>query len=157
MADRDRQRVGGVRARELDPRQQETDHVLDLLLGGVADAHHRFLDRVRGVFADREPRLGRREQRDPARLSQLERADRVLVDEGLLDRRGLGGVLGDDRAQPAVKQREPRAKLARAGADHAVGQVRQPRPVGPDDAPAHVLQPGVDADDLHACPVFSDR
>jgi hypothetical protein len=45
-----------------------------LLLGGVAVAHHRRLDFHRAILANFDILFGGREQRDAARLAELQRA-----------------------------------------------------------------------------------
>jgi hypothetical protein len=55
VADRDGQRIGGVRPRDLHAGQMQAHHVGDLHLGGMADADHRLLHRIRRIFPDREP------------------------------------------------------------------------------------------------------
>ena len=57
MADRHRQRIRSVRPGQIDPRQQQLHHVLNLHLVGVADPDHRLLDRVWGVFRHRDTLL----------------------------------------------------------------------------------------------------
>ena len=72
MADRHRQRVGGVLARREARRQQHAHHHRDLRLVGVAVAHDRLLDEIGGVFLDHEAGERGRGERDPARLPELQ-------------------------------------------------------------------------------------
>jgi hypothetical protein len=62
------------------------DHVLHLLLAGVAVAHDRLLHLQRGVLGDREAGQHRRADRRAARLAERERRLGIDVDEHLLDR-----------------------------------------------------------------------
>ena len=55
MADRDRERVGGIGGRH-HARQQAADHHGDLMLVGVACADDRLLHQIGGVFEHREAR-----------------------------------------------------------------------------------------------------
>ena len=92
VAQRHRQRVGGVglwRAVEL---EQAHHHGLHLLFAGVAVADHRLLDLQRGVFGNRQIGQHQRRQRRAARLAQQQGRGRVDVDEHLLDG-GFGGLV----------------------------------------------------------------
>jgi hypothetical protein len=61
--------------------------MFDLMLFGMADADHHFLYRIGRVFRHIEAGARRDQHRDPAGLAEFQRADRVLVDEGLFDSR----------------------------------------------------------------------
>ena len=74
---------------------------------------HHLLHRVRRVLGHRQPRLRRHQQRDAARLPELQRAGGVLVDEGLLDRRRLGPERQQHRGQRRVQAAEPRRERRR--------------------------------------------
>ena len=89
MADRNRQGISGIRIGRDGTRQQQLDHMVNLLLGRVADADHRLFDHVGGILKYRKPRLCRHQHRDAARLPQLQRTHRVFVDKGLLHRHFL--------------------------------------------------------------------
>ena len=54
-------------------RQQEADHHLHLLLGGVAGADHGALDLLGGVFVTGEPGVRCGQQHHAAGMAQLER------------------------------------------------------------------------------------
>jgi len=86
VADRDRQRIGGVAGR-LDAGQQAADHHGDLALVGVARAGHRLLHEIGGILEHRQAGPRRRQHDDAARLAELQRRSRIDVHEGLLDRR----------------------------------------------------------------------
>ena len=53
----------------------------------MAVADHGLLDEIGGIFGDRQAGERRRDERDAARLAELQRRLRIAVDEGLLDRR----------------------------------------------------------------------
>ena len=112
MAERDRQRVGGVRPGQHHPRQLQPHHVLDLRLLGVADARPPPSSPRSAHTRRRAARLRRHQQRDPARLPELQRPGRVLVDEGLLDRRRLRrpGDAPPRSARRAASRAAPRGR-----------------------------------------------
>ena len=95
VGDRDGERVGGIGAGDRGAGQQPLDHRVDLRLFGIAVADHRLLDQPGGIFADLEPGAGGDHQHHPARLAELQGRLRVLVDEHLLDRGGVGRAIGD--------------------------------------------------------------
>jgi hypothetical protein len=72
---------------------------VDLGLVRAARADDRFFHQGRRIFPDGDSAAARAEQRDAARLTQLQRRLRVLVDEYFLDRGGIGPVLGEDRLE----------------------------------------------------------
>ena len=92
VGDRHRERVGGIGAGHRDPGQQHLEHRLDLRLLRPPGADHRLLDQPRGVLGDRQRSLPASRQHRAARLRQLERRLRVLVEEHFLDRRAVGRV-----------------------------------------------------------------
>ena len=154
MADGDRKRVGFVGA--LHPRlgQQEADHRLDLPLLGVARAGHRLLDQVRRILGDQQPAHCRRQQRHAARLPELQRRARVVVDEGLLDRRFLRHEAGDDAgdALEQLAQAIGEVIVGRRG-DEPARHIAQAHAIAVDDAPAGAAQARIDADDAcDGCP-----
>ena len=90
MGDGGRQRVGGIGLVHAAGGQQALDHELHLSLAGMARTHHAFLDVVRGIFRDLEPRLGRRQQRHGAGMAELQGGGRIARHKGLLHRHGRG-------------------------------------------------------------------
>ena len=58
VAERDGERIGRIRAGDLDPGKLQPHHVFDLPLVGMAHADHGLLDLVGSVFADRDPGCG---------------------------------------------------------------------------------------------------
>ena len=117
MADRDRERVGGVVGpRQLLEREQGLDHPLHLVLGGAAGAADGALDLLRRVGPARDAALAGRQQHDAARLPDRERRAHVGAEVELLDRDRLGPVL--------VQQLDTRAWIvASRAAGSALGEV----------------------------------
>ena len=72
VGDRNGQRVGGIRAGDLYPRQQSLDHRMDLRLFGAPGPDHRFLDQAGGIFADIETSPRGDHQCDASCLAQLQ-------------------------------------------------------------------------------------
>ena len=103
VADRDRERIGGVvRRRRRVEAEQQLDHLLHLVLLRAAEADDRALDLGRRVLGDRQPRLRRRQQRDAARVPELQRAAHVARVEDVLDRDAVRAVRGEQRREPGV-------------------------------------------------------
>ena len=94
VGDRYGERIRGVGAGDLRSGKKARDHGVDLRLLGAAGADDGFLNERRGIFADRDSRSRRAHQSNAARLTELERRLRVLVDEHFLDRGGVGLMLG---------------------------------------------------------------
>ena len=151
MADRDRERVGGVvRVRHLVEREDRLHHPPHLLLVGAAVAADRLLDTRRCVFGARETGGRRGDEHGSARLPDGERDAGVCADERFLQGDGIRGVQADqlldaleDREQPSL-QTLPRRRAPPPVAD------------GP-DAPAVDLnnpvpacsRPWIDAENSH--------
>ena len=104
MADRDRQCIGGiVRGWRLGEAEQQLHHLLHLLLLGAAVADDRALDRppARTTTTGR-PASDGREQRDAARLTELQRAAHVAGVKDVFDGDAIGLMARDERLQPFV-------------------------------------------------------
>ena len=138
-------------ARRLRLRQQHADHHLDLLLVGMADADHRLLDEVGGIFGDAQARHRRHHQRDAARLAELQRRLRIAVDEGLLDRRLVR------REDPRSRRRCPSCNCRSRSASGRVPSLStQPQPTKAslvpsrdDHAPAGLPKAGIETEDAN--------
>ena len=118
VADRDRERVGGVVGLgRLGEPEQRADHLLDLVLGGGAAAADRHLHRLRRVVEAGDPALAGGEHRDAARLADGDRRAHVLAEVEVLERDRGRLVPGD--------------QLARARRGCAPGAARRARPAGP--------------------------
>lgn len=148
VGDGDGERIGGVWPGDGDAGEQMADHGVDLLLFGGAGADYRLFDQPRRVFANRDARSRQAKQRDAARLHQLQRRLRVLVDVDFLNRRCLGPMLGEQRGKRRVERQQALGQRCLAvGAQLTVGQVRQPVALGADQAPAGGAKAGVKAED----------
>jgi len=91
--------VSGIRAGDLYAGKKAHDHRVDLRLLGIADPDYGLLHQPRRIFADVEAGTSRGHDHHPARLPQLQRRLRVLVDEDFLDRGAVGPVVGDQRVE----------------------------------------------------------
>ena len=99
MTNRNRQCIRRIGTVDLYTRQMEAPHMVNLRLGGMTHADHGFFHRIGRIFPDHQPELRRNQQRDPPRLPQFQRGDRILVDEGIFHRRRLRGVLLHHKGQ----------------------------------------------------------
>jgi GTP pyrophosphokinase len=146
VADRDGERVRGIRLQLHLDREQLFDHVSDLRLLGTARTHHRELDRARRVFVHAQRHRNRRESRT-ARLAELERAIRVLRQKHSLDRDLLGTVrrdqLDDFRVDDAQAIREWSARRG----DAALGDDAQGAVIAVDDAETGAQTPRIETQD----------
>jgi len=70
VADRDRQRIGGVLP-GIDTGQKQSDHHGDLVLVGVTGSDDRLFHQVRRILENRQAGPGRRQHDDAARLTVL--------------------------------------------------------------------------------------
>ena len=148
VGDRHGERVGGVGARDLHSGEEPLDHGVDLGLFSPAGADHRFLDQPRRIFADRDSEARGGEQDDAPSLAELQGGLRIVVDEHLLDRRAFGAMLGEDGEKLAVEGEQPVGKSGlRIGSNLAVGDMAEPVPVRPDEAPAGAAKPRIKAED----------
>ena len=101
VADRDRERVGGVaRVRQLVEAEDRLHHPLHLLLVGVAVAAHRLLDAGRRVLDALNAGGRRGDEHGAPRLPDGERDAGVGADERLLQGDGIRGVLRDQLLPP---------------------------------------------------------
>jgi hypothetical protein len=151
MADRDRERVGGmVRRRHLVEREDRLHHLPDLLLVRPAVAAHGLLHGRRGVLSarDADGRCG--DEHGPPGLSDGECDAGVCADVRLLQGDGIRGVLGDQLLD-AREDREQTSLRTLSGR-------RSPPPVarGPeapsaslDDSVPACSRPRVDTKNLH--------
>ncbi len=126
--------------------------MFDLPLLGVTHADHRLLHGVRRILPDGDPGLRRHEHRDAARLTELQRAGRVLVDEGLLHGRGVGREPRHDLGQLRMEAQEPDGQVVPVGAADPVGDMDEPASRDVDHTPAKHPQPRVDAQHPHFPP-----
>ena len=152
VADRDRQRVGGVVGpRQLGEREQRLDHPLDLVLGRAAGAADRALDLLGRVGGAADAALAGGEHDHPARLADRERRAGVGAEVQVLHRHRVGRVLVHQRADALVDAR-PGGRRRRAPASVSItppsSATRRAAVVG-DDAVAGVGHARIDAEDDH--------
>ena len=152
MAERDGQRVSDVVwGRRLLEVEEQLDHLLHLVLLCTAVADDRALDRCGRVGHDRHAGFRGGEQRDAARLAELERTAHVAGVKYVLDRDAVGPMLHDERLQPVVNRvqlvRECRARRTRERAtDHEYVAAADPL----DAAVAGAARAWIDPEDPHA-------
>ena len=132
VADRDRERVGGVVGpRQLVEREQGLDHPLDLVLGGAAGAADGALDLLGRVGPARDPALAGGQQHHPAGLPDGERRARVGAEVQLLDRHRLRPVLVEQ-----LGRRARGSSASRAAASAPARSAPRPRRAPPSARPA---------------------
>lgn len=136
VTDRDRQSVGGIRAR-LRAGQENGNHRGHLPLLRRARADDRLLHQTRGVFGNAQARPRGGQDRRGARLPQLQGRPRIRADELVFHRRFMRAVLCHQR----LYRREDRfealwQRRLHRRADRAVGDERQARAGLVDHAPA---------------------
>jgi len=146
VRDRNRQRIGGIGARDLRARQQTGNHGMDLRFFCTARADYRLLDQPRRILADLEPMARSSKQNDAAGLAQLERGLRVHIDEYLLHSRRFRMMRRKQRIKRVVQGSEASWQGYRAVGPHLpISNVREPVTLGRDDAPTGRSQARVEA------------
>lgn len=149
MAERDGQGIGlvfGDRAQQV--REEAAHHEGHLALGRGALPHDGHLHLRGGVLEDRGAAPARGEEDDAADVTDLQRGQGALADEGRFDRDLVGRELveeGFERVvdgEQAVGKREDGARRDGTGA-----LVADPAPLQPDQAIAGGATAGVDAED----------
>ncbi len=88
--------------------------------------HDGLLDRVGRIFSDGQAELRGHQQRDPPRLPQFQRGDRILVDEGMLHRCRIGGMAAEHLGQLAVQAQEAVGQVTGIRMADAVRDMAQP-------------------------------
>ncbi len=146
VTDGDGQRIGGIGPDNLHAGQQERNHVTHLFLIGMADADNSLLDRIRGVFGHGHSRLRRNQQSDGAGMGKLERTDRILVDEGMLDRRNVWAGIIDHLYQRAAQGNEAGGKVFALRLYGAMGDMGKARSTQINHPPSGADEAGVDTD-----------
>ena len=152
VANRDGERIGRVvRLRDRVEAQQHLHHLRDLRLLGAAVADDGALDLRGRVFDHHHAGLDRGEHRDAARVPELQRAARVDRVENVFDGDALGPVLGEQRRELAVDDRQLIGKRgAGPGAHGAAPNQLMTAAVAVDAAVTGAVRAGVDAEDPHA-------
>lgn len=113
----------------------------------MADADNGLLDSIRGVFGDRHPRRRRNQQGDATGMGEFERAHRVLVDKGMLDRRDIGAGILHHLRQGTVQGDEAGGQIGALCLNGAVGNVAESRSGKIDHPPSGADEAGINADD----------
>lgn len=148
MGDGNGERVSFVGGRVAALGQQQFDHVEHLAFFGVTGTDNRLLDLVGCVFCNSQSRLRRNEQRDGTRLPKLQRRDRILVDEGVLDGSFGRPVRGKHGGQSVMQILEAQCEVVlTAGRDGAVRNVLQAISVRLHDTPSGAAEAGIETDD----------
>jgi len=93
------------------------------------------------------------QQRDPARLPQFQRADPVLVDKGLFDRRLGRTMQRDHRGQLIMQRQQPHRQIITRRMGDAVGNMGDPRSGHINQPPAHVPQARIYPQYTHCLPL----
>ena len=151
VADRDRERVGGVvRRRELGEPEDHLHHPLHLRLVGAAVAADRLLDAGGRVLAAVDSRVGGRDEHGAARLPDGERDAGVGADVRLLERHRIRRVLGDERRHALVDRLQTEdGVLAGGGRPAAVRHLPEAASAFLDDSVPASSSPRVDTYDFH--------
>src|SRR5262245_37769214 len=152
MTDRHRQRIRRVvRRRRLREAKQQLDHLLHLTLLGSAVTDDSTLHLGGRVLHDRAVGLDGCQQRDTARVSELERAARVHGMKHTLDCDAVGPRLREQIGQFPMDSRQTGwERIACGGRDGAAGHEAMAASVRLHAAVAGALGAGVDADNSHA-------
>src|SRR5213075_1316627 len=117
------ERIGRIGGRDRRQREQAPDHLLHLLLRGLAVTDDRLLDLQRRVFADRKLGENCCGDRRAARLTEQQGRLRIDIDKDFFDRDLGWKVRADDGGKVAHDQLEPIGQLARGVAYAAAGYV----------------------------------
>ena len=148
VSDGDGERISGVGSSRLYPRKQRAQHCLHLFLGGCTSADHGLFHQTWRVFGDREATARARQQDYAARMREFQSRLRIVVEIDFLDRRCVGPMLGDHRRQRGIEMDQTqRQRGFGIGFYLAVGNMRHPVALDPDNPPAGGAKAGVEADD----------
>src|SRR5688572_29682627 len=152
VANRDRQGIGCiVRCGRLRETKQHLDHLLHLTLLRAAVADDGAFHFGGCVLDDRAAGLDSREQRNAARVPQLERAARVDRVKHALDGDAVGPRLRVQRNELAVDTGKARGKcVSGSGGNGAAGHEAMTAAVRLHAAVAGAFGAGIDADNSHA-------
>src|SRR5205085_5782087 len=132
--------------------EQARDHMLDLLLLGLAVTDYRGLDGKWRILSDFQTRDGCGQHSDSTYLAQLE--SRFYVDgvEHVFDGNVIRPVFLDEQTETVKNYRQPpRKRFTRREFDSATGEASEPF-IGAqfDDPKARVLSAAIDAENSHA-------
>jgi hypothetical protein len=151
VSDCNGERVGGIGACDLHSGKEARDHRMDLRLFGCPSSNDGLLHEPRGIFTDRNSGSRSTHQNDAARVSELQRRLRVLVDEDLFGSCSIGSLFGDQELELFGKGCKSVGQRRRAiGTDLAIGNMDEAVSLGVDHAPAGRAEPRVEAQDPQA-------
>jgi hypothetical protein len=120
--------------------------MINLFLIRMTDANNGFLNRIGIILANRKPRLRRHQHRDAAGLAQLQGASAIFVHKRLLNSCGIRGVGYQHMGQLRMQRRQPRSQVIRSQrVTHTIRNMRNPRAMHLDHAPAHIPQTRIDS------------
>jgi len=106
VADRRCQSISGVRRHRSRHFQQRSNHHLHLLLGRVTVTDHGGLDLHRAIFMNFDILFGGREQRNAARLAELQRALNILGEKDFFQTDAVRLELAHDLGQFGVNAKQ---------------------------------------------------
>jgi len=151
VADRDRERVGGVEgdAAAL-ARQERQNHRTDLLFFGVSVADERLLHEPRLVLEDGNERAARGGEEHASSVRQLHRGGDVLRGEYRFDGDGSRPALVDQTRRSREEEVELfRERERRGRPQHAAAFEDETPRVEDHHAPSRRHAAGIEAEDLH--------
>ncbi len=123
MAKRNRQGVCGIRTRDPNATKLKFNHMFHLLLLRVSDSNHNLLHRIGRVFRHAQTRLSRNQQRNAARLPQLQCSNGVLVDKCFFHRSGIRVIIGNYLRKLIVKCAQTTCQFTFTGFTHPIGHM----------------------------------
>ena len=152
MADRNRERVGGImRARQRGQAEQELDHLAHLGLFSAPVADHRPLDLRGRVFNERNAGFDRRQHGNAPSVTELQRAADVGRVKQVFDRNPFGLAVANQDGELTMDRRKTIRKAAGlVRANGATGDEAMPPAIAIDAAIARAIRTGVDAEYPHA-------
>ena len=151
VTDGNRQGIGSiVRLGDLLQPQQNAGHLHDLLLDGIAIAHHRLLDLHGGVFIGGHALFPGSQQDHAPGLGHHDTGGLVVGEEELLNGNGIGLIPVDDGADPIVDLFQAQIRIQAGFGGHSpIGDGRKGSVVIADHAIAHNGITGVNAQNDH--------
>ncbi len=127
VTDCDCQRVGGILLGDFWEVQQSFDHLLNLMLSGVAVANDSAFNLQGRIFTDREFCVDASQHGGTAGMSQGQRRSRILGQKYLFDTHFDWLVGFNDLLEPVINRLQTvRQRVTAAGRDNAVIDVQQP-------------------------------
>lgn len=150
LGDRERQGVGGIGRGQLRQAEHGRDHPGDLTFLRLTVAGQGTFDLGRGMLAHEHAAPLEAQEHDTARVAQLGRTLRILVEEDAFDRSDLRLVLGDDLVQAKRDLEQAYGQRGRRRqTDHPMCKVNQALATALHHAPAEVPRAGIDAEGNH--------